>query len=174
MRTAAFRSSRNPPSVIDDRMNAMVVAAMTHVILFATLWLGCCVYGLVRGGTPERIGACVFLIAPLLSVAVESPQTSQYHHVEIGVLLVDIAIFAAFLTLALRAQRFWPLWMSAMQGVEVLSHAAIALNPEVIPWAYWRAVALWSYPMLLLLATATIMHRRRLRQYGADPSWKRF
>lgn len=146
---------------------------MTRLILFLVLWLGSCGYALVRGGAPERIGAAIFLAAALLSAVVQSPAGVHFHAVEIGVLLVDLGVFAGFFGLALLAERFWPIWMSAMQAVAVLSHLAIALNPKVIPWGYWNAATLWSYPMLLLLVFATAQHRRRLARSGADPSWRR-
>lgn len=146
---------------------------MTRLILFLVLWLGCCLYALVRGGAPERIGATIFLTAALLSLAVEEPQGSRFDSIEIGVLIVDLGVLAGFTALALTASRFWPIWMSGMQGVQVLSHFAIAVNATVIPWAYWNAQTLWSYPMLMLLAAATAWHRSRLRSLGADPSWRR-
>ncbi|NNM77977.1 hypothetical protein HJG53_13800 [Sphingomonas sp. ID1715] len=147
---------------------------MTRLILFLILWLGCCLYALIRGGGPEKIGGIIFLAAALLSLAVEQPEGSRWNSVELGMLLVDLAVFVSLLTLAVAANRFWPLWMSGMQGVQVFSHFAIALDAKVIPWAYWNAQTLWSYPMLALLAAATSWHRSRLRRQGADPSWRRF
>lgn len=146
---------------------------MSRLILFLVLWLGCCVYAFVRGGTPERIGATIFLAAALLSLAVAEPQGSRFDSVELGVLMVDLAVLAGFMMLALKANRFWPIWMSGMQAVQVLSHFAIAANATVIPWAYWNAQTLWSYPMLGLLAAAAAWHQTRLRTLGADPSWRR-
>jgi hypothetical protein len=146
---------------------------MTRLILFLLVWLGCCAYALIRGGAPEKIGAAIFLAAALLSAVLEEPAGSRFDSVETGVLLVDLAVLAGFVTLSLTADRFWPIWMSGMQGVQVLSHFAIAVNATVIPWAYWNAQTLWSYPMLILLAAATAWHRFRLRTRGADPSWRR-
>jgi hypothetical protein len=146
---------------------------MSRLILFLVVWLGCCAYALVRGGAPERIGAAIFLVAALLSLAVSEPQGSRFDSVELGVLMVDLGVLAGFTALALKANRFWPIWMSGMQGVQVLSHFAIAVNATVIPWAYWNAQTLWSYPMLMLLAAATAWHQARLRTLGADPSWRR-
>lgn len=147
---------------------------MSRLILFLVLWLGCCGYALARGGAPERIGATIFLAAALLSLAVAEPQGSRFDSVELGVLMVDLGVLAGFMMLALKANRFWPIWMSGMQAVQVLSHFAIAANATIIPWAYWNAQTLWSYPMLLLLAAAAAWHRVRLRTLGADPSWRRF
>ena len=146
---------------------------MIRLILFLVLWLGCCLYALMRGGAPEKIGASIFLTAALLSMVSAEPAGSRFDSVETGVLLVDLGVLAGFLALALTASRFWPIWMSGMQGVQVLSHFAIAVNATVIPWAYWNAQTLWAYPMLLLLAAATAWHRSRLRTMGADPSWRR-
>lgn len=147
---------------------------MARLILFLILWLGCCFYALARGGAPEKIGAAIFLAAALLSVALEQPNGARWNSVELGVLAVDLAVFVGFFMLSVGANRFWPLWMSGMQGVQVFSHFAIALDAKVIPWAYWNAQTLWAYPMLVLLAVATLRHRSRLRRRGADPSWRRF
>jgi hypothetical protein len=116
----------------------------------------------------------IFLAAALLSLAVEQPKGERWNSVELGMLMVDVAVFAGFLAMAVVANRFWPLWMSGMQGVQVFSHFAIALDAKVIPWAYWNAQTLWAYPMLVLLATASWLHRSRLRRQGVDPSWRRF
>ena len=146
--------------------------AMVRLILFLTLWLGCCLYAIWRGGGPEKIGGWIFLVAALLSLAVEHPENARWTSVEIGMLVVDTAVFVAFFIMAIVANRFWPLWMSAMQGVQVFSHFAIATNASVIPWAYWNAQTLWSYPMLVLLGAATWKHTQRIRQQGAAPSWR--
>ena len=145
---------------------------MSRLILFLIVWLGCCAFALARGGAPERIAAAIFLAAALLSLAVEQPQGSRFDSVEVGVLVIDLAVLAGFLILSATANRFWPIWMAAMQGVQVLSHFAIAVNATIIPWAYWNAQTLWSYPMLGLLALATLWHLRRVKACGVDPSWR--
>ena len=146
---------------------------MSRLILFLVIWLGSCFYALIRGGAPERIGAGILLLAALMSAAAQSGQ-SHFQSIEFGLLMVDLAVFAGFLGLALLSKRFWPLWMSAAQAIVVLSHLAIALNPAVIAWGYWNAETLWSYPMLILLAIATYRHQTRLTRMGADPAWRRF
>jgi hypothetical protein len=45
------------------------------------------------------------------------------------------------------------------------------VDPTLVPSGYAMAMALWSYPMLLLLVLGTFNHRRRLARNGADPSW---
>lgn len=143
---------------------------MTRLILFSTILVLVCGYALARGGAPERIGALIFLLAGTLTPLVISSMETRYRHVERGALLIDLIVLALFLLLALTTRRFWPLWMTGMQGVILISHLS-GVAPGVIPWMYGNAIALWSYPMLGLLAVATWRHQRRLAAFGADNSW---
>lgn len=145
---------------------------MTRLILFSLLLVLVCGYALARGGAAERIGALIILLGSVLTPLVTSSGATRFRHVEHGALLVDLIGLVLFFILALTTRRFWPLWMTAMQGVGSISHLAI-LAPGVIPWMYGNAIALWGYPMLLLLAAATWRHRQRLAERGADSSWAR-
>jgi hypothetical protein len=145
---------------------------MVRWLAFNLMLLGCCGYALRRGGAPERLGSLIFLVAAALTVLGASPFGTRFHHVELGILVVDAAILFAFVALAIRSERFWPIWMAGLQTVEVLTHFARLVTPDIIPPTYGEAIALWSYPMLVLLAIGTWRHRRRLRRFGADNPWK--
>jgi hypothetical protein len=142
-------------------------------VYFVALMLACCGYAFAAGGAPERIGAAIFLIGSLLTYAAVMTSAIHYRGVELGVLAVDVASFLAFVALALRANRHWPLWVSALVGVGLVGHLAMLLRPQVIPWAYAVILTIWSYPMLLILAAGTRAHQLRIRRNGADPSWTR-
>jgi hypothetical protein len=126
-------------------------------------------YAVIRGGAPERLTALLLLTAFILSLLVRSRHGS-YTHVEVGVFLVDVALFAALYLLSLLSTRFWPIWMSGMQGVGVLAHCAI-LAPPVTPFAYAAMTDFWGYPMSVLLMVATRRHRLRLARTGTDDPW---
>jgi len=140
---------------------------------FTALMLVCCAYAFIGGGAPERIGAAIFLIGSVLTYAALELSPLHFRGVEIGAFIVDVASFLAFVLLALRANRYWPLWVSALVGLGLVGHLAMLLHPRVIPWAYAVVLSIWSYPMLLLLVGGTFAHRRRLIRNGADPSWTR-
>jgi hypothetical protein len=129
---------------------------------------------MVFGGKPEKIVAIVYFLGSILSAIMQGMSKLNYSHLELGVLIVDLVGLGIFIWLAIVSNRFWPIWMSAMQIITVLSHLPVAIRADVIPWAYWRAISLWSYPMLLLLAMATYWHQKRLKELGADPCWKSF
>lgn len=113
----------------------------------------------------------IFIPGMLLSSFAVSPLAQRFGNVEFGILLVDLVMLIAFVIMALYAERFWPLWMSAMQVIQVISHLPIIFIPELLPQAYGAVIMIWSYPMLILLAIATYRHQQRLKRYGADKSW---
>lgn len=142
---------------------------------FKLFYLGllalCCAYALYEGGAPERIAAAIFIAASMLTPLMRSWNVERYNGLEPGVLLLDTSAFAGFLVLAIYANRFWPLWISAIQGIGCFGHLAKALHPSIDPRAYYLMVALGGIPISLLLLFGAIRHRRRVRQFGADPSW---
>lgn len=140
-------------------------------LIFVGLLIATCAYAFSRGGAPERVGAGIFAVGCILTVVVASVPLIRFRAVEAGMLMVDIATFIAFVALALKANRFWPIWVSALLGVGVVGHLAKLLSPQVIPWAYQVALTIWSYPILLLVCFGTRAHQQRLKRTGADPSW---
>ena len=147
---------------------------MLNGLVFAVLLIGCCGYAFARGGAPERIGAAILAIGSVLTLAAVSARGSRFHSVENGIFLVDAAAFAAFVVLALRAERFWPLWIAALQGIGLAGHGVKLADPGVIWRIYAFALAFWSYPMLFLLVLGTWNHQKRLTRFGVDRSWSSF
>jgi hypothetical protein len=65
-------------------------------------------YAFLRGRSDERAAAATCIFATFATNIVYSPG-GGYAGVETGVLLVELAALAAFIFLALRSDRFWPL-----------------------------------------------------------------
>jgi len=141
-----------------------------HVPLFYALMVAATVYALGRGGSAERLVALLFLAALLGTAYVRSPAAIVFRHIEVGMFLVDLALFAALYLLSIFSTRFWPIWMSALQGVTVLSHA-VKLAPPPTNFGYAVLEQFWSFPQLILLIVAVHRHRLRLARNGTDPSW---
>lgn len=146
---------------------------MFSIPFYYTLLLLCWGYALLRGAAPERIGTTILLVGSLLTLATVSSQARSYASVEIGVFIVDAATLTAFLILALRAERFWPIWVTALQLIGTAGHIVKLVDPDLIPKAYAFAAIFWSYPMVLILALGTWRHQQRLKRFGADPPWSR-
>src|SRR5687767_1986198 len=102
---------------------------MLPVQIYYAILLPCCLYALLRGGEPERIGAAIFAIASILTTVALSAPSSRYQWVEVGALAVDVAMLVAVVALALRANRFWPLWVAALQAIGTAGHAVKLADP---------------------------------------------
>lgn len=142
-----------------------------HQYIFRVLLLATCAYAFWRGRSDERIVALVCLGATIASRFAFSPISIRYHSVEIGLLLVDLAVLASFVFIALRSPRFWPLWIAGLQLTSSMAHLMKAIDEKLLPFAYGAAIALWSYPILIILAVGTWReHRRSIAQKNATPA----
>jgi hypothetical protein len=140
---------------------------MTRLILFNLLLFGSCGYALVRGTRDAQIVAIVTLFASFASYAL----FSRYTDVESGVLVVDLLTFAAFTAVALKSDRFWPLWISGLQLTTSFGHLIKAWEDQLVPLAYAIALRSWSYPIQIILAVAVWRSQRRdIPNHRAAPS----
>ncbi len=138
--------------------------------LFNGLFVISCGYALWRGGRDERICALIFIVGLAGTSAVHG-WTAKYQTLVWGVFTIDVLMLLGLAWLALRSDRFWPLWLTAMQTVEVLGHGVTLVGPRVIPWAYRAMISFWSYPMLLILLAGSIRHHRRQTRIGPERFW---
>ena len=111
------------------------------------------------------------LVATLAFAHLLPPRQGAYAAIEIGVALTDLSLFMLIVWVALFSTRFWPMLMASMMGCGLFGHLTKPLGPDILPRAYYIAVALWSYPELLLLVAATWRHQMRLARYGVDHAW---
>ena len=133
---------------------------LPYPVYFALLIL-CWMYALFRGGVPERIGTTIMLVGSALTLVAASGPPYHFASLEIGILIVDAAAFLAFAVLALRADRFWPIWAAAFAALGVLGHLARwYAGTDVTPRAYYVGIVIWSYPILAMLAIGTLSHQR--------------
>lgn len=139
---------------------------MLRVILFDLLLFGTCGYALLYGRQDARIIGAVCIVANFASYGL----VSRYQGVELGVLAIDLVVFAIFTAVALRSDRFWPLWVSGLQLTTALGHLLKSIQLDLVPIAYAVSLRFWSYPILIILAVATWRSRKRLRSLGPPMS----
>ena len=138
---------------------------MTRIVIYAALLAAVSAYAFLRGRSDERIAAAVCVVASLVSVALLGPVRQRYSGVETGVLIVDLATLAAFTWIALKSERFWPLWISGLQLTTTMGHLLKAVDANLIPLAYGAALRSWSYPILIIVAVGTWRGERRRRRH---------
>lgn len=142
-----------------------------NIVVFLALLVACCGYAACFGGAPERVAAAIMMVAVAATATVGQIHFRQFSTPEMGLALVDAAAFAAFVTLTLKADRFWPIGVAACIGVGLLMQAAVWMRPSTVPSVYATFHAFSAYPALMILAIGTFRHRRRLKATGTDRSW---
>ena len=142
---------------------------MLPKFVFLALLISVCGYALWRGHRDERLAAVACLGATLATRLVISPISSRYAGIETGLLLVDLAMLATFVWIALRSDRFWPLWVAGLQLTMTMAHFLKAVELDLLPKAYAAAAIFWSYPILLILWIGSWRGRQRdLRQSASS------
>jgi cbb3-type cytochrome oxidase subunit 3 len=137
---------------------------MLHPIIYHALLIAVCAYAFLRGRRDERFAASICLLATLATRLALSPVTSRYSGVETGVFLVDLLTLGGFTFIALRTDRFWPLWVAGIQLTTMLAHGLKAIELNLIPEAYAAAARFWVYPIFLIIFIGTWRSHQRAVQ----------
>ena len=129
--------------------------------IFRVLLALVAVYAFLRGSRDERLVGLICVAGALVTHLVISPVAERFETVETPVMIVDVAVFAGFVLVALRSERFWPLWVAGLQLTTMMGHFLKAFDSDLLPRAYGAAMAFWAYPIVLILAVGTWRRDRR-------------
>ena len=88
--------------------------------LFRVLLALVALYALLRGRRDERQVGIIFVVGVIATELVLPPRQERFEGVETHLMLVDVAVFLGFSWVAIRSERFWPLWIAGLQLVRSL------------------------------------------------------
>ena len=135
--------------------------------VFLSLLLLSCGYAIWQGNRDARVVAITCILATLATQLALTPLRERYSSVEEGVLLVDSLTLLVFVAVALRSNRFWPLWVAGLQLTTAIGHAMKGVHIDLLPQAYGAALRFWSYPILLVLVIGTFRNQQRVARQRA-------
>jgi hypothetical protein len=118
-------------------------------------------YALVRGSRDERYVGAILVVGVIATHLAWTPVSERFAGLETNVMAVDLIVFAGFLWVALRSNRFWPMWIAGLQLTTILGHLLKAADVGLFSWAYGAALMFWSYPIVLILGIGTWRGARR-------------
>ncbi len=118
------------------------------------------------GGWDERLASMAFVVAAIASKLFTE---SNYGNTEFIVLMIDAVLLAGLVLLALRSDRFWPMWAAAFQLVGTTVHFASMAETGDFKWAYAVGLIFWSYPVMIALMAGTWLEGRH-RQRWVQPA----
>lgn len=152
---------------------------MIRLAVFGSLQALVLAYAFSRGRGPERFAALATSGALLAGWLLPFNEATAYQAVEVGQLTIDVSLFVALLVLAIKADRYWPIWLAAVQLVALGFHGVRAYDPDILPVIYNRLVGWLGYPMLILMTIGIWRDRKRQieaeRGTGTDsgaPGWR--
>lgn len=129
----------------------MVIA---YLLSFYILLIGLIPAAWRWGEQPERMGAAAFVVAAAASIVFRARGSASWSNIETGVLLIDVLLLGWLVWLAMRSGRRWATICASLQLITLLAHVAKALNPGLRRLGYALMEGVWSYAMLLVLASA--------------------
>jgi len=118
-------------------------------------------YAFARGRLDERLAAVICIFATFVTWIFNSPLHERFANVELGVFAADILALVGFTFIALRTDRFWPLWVAGLQLTTTMAHILKAIDIDLLPQAYAAAARFWVYPIFLIIVVGTWRSHRR-------------
>lgn len=138
--------------------------------LFRILLALVALYAFLRGRRDERNVSIILVIGVIATHFAWTPVDERFAGLETHVMAVDIAVFAGFLWVALRSDRFWPMWIAGLQLTTILGHLLKAAESDLFSRAYGAALMFWAYPIVLILAVGTWRGHRRAQHSTSVPA----
>lgn len=131
------------------------------------------IFAFRKGGEPERLVAAVLLAAAGLDVfnhiLFGEP---AFFLVNPGHLVIDAWSMIALMWVALRANRAWPMWVSAAQIIVVLGHVSKIVELSLVRFGYYAMTQVPLNVQAAALLIGTIAHMRRQERIGNYNAWR--
>jgi hypothetical protein len=144
---------------------------MFRILLFFTAQVLVSGFAIWRGGKPERVVGSSLLAAMVASALVPVAPRESYYSLHLPLFAIDLLLLSTLILVAARANRFWPIWLAALQLVAIGVHGVRAYDPHILPIVYARIVGEIAYPMLALLVIGTVRHHSRALRLGGERDW---
>jgi hypothetical protein len=149
-------------------VNALEFAMVVFNVVLASV----CLSALLWGGAPERWGVVINLLGALVSAIVRKAHGHHWMQFEAGTCVIDIMVLWAFLILAQRSTRFWPVWAAGFALADISVHLARLTMPGIGFLAYGNAEVGCTYLALLVLAIGVAGHRQDRRAGRPGQPWR--
>lgn len=154
------RPHRNGPDPLLTKGAPQCSATIMLVAsLFWALTFLCCGFAALFGGRAGRRIATITIMAVLATSLVTLDERSWLEP-QIPALLVDATLFVGLCWIALRSDRWFPIWYAGLQLVAVASHFGSILAPGFAPKLYFLLQSVWALPMYVALIAGVILDRR--------------
>ncbi|MEO0032850.1 MAG: hypothetical protein RIS94_2608 [Pseudomonadota bacterium] len=134
--------------------------------VFALFWLivaSNSVVALAFGRRAERAFALLLLGSSMISTLAQQ-LTGKVEMGTAAAFASDWAILAVVWVLALRSDRFWPVWFAGFQTLAI-ANQLLAMSEIGLRYRFLANMsALWALPAMVIMAWGTVLDHRRERR----------
>ena len=124
-------------------------------VIFTALVVSACLPALIWGGWEGRQTCAMFIIAGIATGA-----ASISAMIPIGqsatLFSLDVLLAAGLLRIALKTNRYWPLWICSFQALSILTFVAWKIILGA-PSLFQTVAGFWSIPQLVVLCIGPIL-----------------
>ena len=110
-------------------------------------------FAFLKGDETERIGAGAYILGFLASLLMQD--TGQPHGPNWWLMGIDSVMLAIYAALVWKTDKAWPVWVCALQSLNVLSHVLSIFDVRPPPAAFYAVINLASYGILVTIAVGT-------------------
>lgn len=148
---------------LENRNHIQTAAAI--LLFVAAVW---------RGGGPERLcaGTMIGMVAAEFAYHSLFVAGETFGRFDLWHFTLDSLGLVSFLTIALQANRFYPLVLAAAQLVAFTSHIVRALVEPVSSLAYYLLYNMPFWFQLIILAIGIVRYGRRVGFSGRYRDWR--
>ncbi len=107
----------------------------------------------VKGDRPEQIGAGIFVISWIASLAAQSGAAEGA--LPYRFLIIDLLVLAGVGFIAFKYDRPWAIWASALTAIGVAVHLSYVMDMNIGSRAYLTAMMISNYGAIVCLAIGT-------------------
>ena len=140
-----------------DTLPTQIAAGITILVV---------AFAFLKGDEPERIAAGTYVLGWFASLLLQGDGAMR--GTQWGLMGIDVVMLAVFAGLAWKAQRAWPVWMSALQSLIVMSHVLTVVDIRPPLAAFYAVINLASFGILITLAVGTFWAWQERRAAGLE------
>ena len=118
----------------------LAVVDSLHQLVGAIVTLIVCGYAIVAGGREERAAGVVICLASFATPLVQNLMSGAA--VRPTLVAIDVGLLAFLGFLALRSERYWPMWAAGFHLLALLAYVAYGMTSHVLPPALFTALNL--------------------------------
>lgn len=138
-----------------------MIRFLTQIVLLTVVFIA----AWRSGGKPERYVATIYFSMLVASGSNAflggAADDADYENLHVFRFMLDLSALFGVVLVALRYDRWWTLWVGAVQFIAVMAHLLRALEMPISPLVY-AVMERWPVWMALLLTgLGTYLHSRR-------------